>query len=110
MAKKKKGGATTNKKKGRKKNTLNASVGKKLGIMGALVGAGTIVVPAMARAVQSKSIAPMSSMATVATGTEVAKRGVIGYISGRGAGFVIDKFAKPLKRPLNKIMKMVGVR
>jgi len=91
----------------RRKNTLNAKVDKKLGAIGLLAGAGTVLVPSAIQAVRNKSIAPI---ANVPTAVNTAVRGGIGYLVGRAGGMIIDKFAKPLKRPINKVARVIGVR
>jgi hypothetical protein len=101
---------TGKKKKHRRKNTLNAQVHKKLGTLGGAIGAGTTLVPLAIAAVGSRSIAPLRAAASAAFAIETGKRALIGYIAGTGAGLVVDKFAKPLKRPINKALKIVGMR
>lgn len=72
-------------------------------------GIATVAVPVIVSAVKSKSVTPIVS---AGTSLDVWKTAAIraggGYVGGMVAGMVIDK--TPLKRPVNKAMKLVGMR
>lgn len=73
------------------------------------VGALTVAAPIAMQAIKSKSVTPVT---TAATNLNVWKTAVIrsagGYAGGYIAGMVIDH--TPLKKPVNKGLKMVGMR
>lgn len=77
--------------------------------LGLAVGVGTVAVPVAMSAIKSKSVAPITS---AVTNLDVIKTTAIraggGYVGGMVAGMVIDKTG--LKRPVNKALKLVGVR
>ena len=73
------------------------------------VGVATVAAPVAISAIKSKSIAPITSAATnINVWKTAALRAGGGYVGGTIAGIVIDKTG--LKRPVNKALKLVGMR
>lgn len=92
-----------------RRNTLNASTKKKLAGLGMAAGVATVAAPVAISAIKSRSIAPITSAATnINVWKTAALRAGGGYVGGTIAGIVIDKTG--LKRPVNKALKLVGMR
>lgn len=72
-------------------------------------GVATVAVPIAYSAIKSKSVTPITS---AVTNLDVIKTTALraggGYVLGTVSGMVIDKTG--LKRPVNKALKMVGMR
>jgi hypothetical protein len=95
-------------KRGRRKgHSLNSKVSKKTASAGAIIGAATVVVPTLVTAVQSRSAAPVMGAMNAATLIETGKRAVIGWVVGKVGGMAVDEFAKPARKPINKVLRMV---
>ena len=72
-------------------------------------GVATVAAPVAISAIKSKSIAPITSAAmNINVWKTAALRAGGGYVGGMVAGMVVDKTG--LKRPVNKALKLVGMR
>lgn len=72
-------------------------------------GVATVAVPVAYQAIKSKSVSPITAAAmNVNVWKTTALRAGGGYIGGMVTGMVVDKTG--LKRPVNKALKLVGVR
>lgn len=77
--------------------------------LGMAAGVATIAAPIALSAIKSKSVQPITSnLMNTGVLMEMGKRAIGGYAVGYAAGVVIDKTG--LKRPVNKALKMVGMR
>lgn len=72
-------------------------------------GVATVAVPVALSAVKSRSVAPITSAAmSVDVWKTAAIRAGGGYLGGMVTGMIVDKTG--LKRPVNKALKLVGMR
>ena len=91
----------------RRTNKMNAATKKKLAGLGMAAGIATVAAPIAIQCITSKSVQPISNAANVQTIKDAAMRGAGGYAIGYAAGLVADKTG--LKKPVNKILKIVRV-
>lgn len=96
-------------RRGKRRNTLNASTRKKLAGIGAVGGIATVMAPVAVQAIQSKNVQPITNaVMDVNTLKESAIRGIGGYAVGMAIGIIADKTG--FKRPINKALKLIGMR
>jgi len=77
--------------------------------LGMAAGVATVAAPIALAAIKSKSVQPITSnLMNTNVLMEMGKRAIGGYAVGYAAGVVIDKTG--LKRPVNKGLKLVGMR
>lgn len=76
--------------------------------LGLAAGVATVAAPIALSMIKSRSVEPAKSLANAGVLLEMGKRAAFGYGIGYAAGMVVDK--TPLKRPVNKALKFVGMK
>lgn len=97
------------KKTKKRSSKLNRSVKKPMQTLGLVVGACLPYIPAGFNVIKDKSITPMVAAVTDKNNAvNAAKGAAVGFIGATVAALAIDKTG--LKKPVNKVLKMVKLR